>query len=92
MRREIIWVIVAGAVVGVLGVLLVLIGNPPNMGFCVACFQRDIAGALGLHQPWPAAWIRPEILGILGESGDNLIAAENIDELKPGTELIRASK
>ena len=51
--------------VGVLGVVLVLVGNPPNMGFCIACFERDIAGSLGLHQPWAASWIRPEILGIL---------------------------
>ena len=24
-------------------------GNPANMGFCIACFLRDIAGGLGMH-------------------------------------------
>jgi YedE family putative selenium metabolism protein len=65
IRREAVWVVLAGAVVGALGVSLALVGNPPNMGFCIACFERDIAGALGLFKPWAAAWIRPEILGIL---------------------------
>jgi YedE family putative selenium metabolism protein len=77
MRRDIVWVVAAGAAVGALGVLLVLAGNPANMGFCVACFERDIAGALGLFKPWPAAWIRPEILGILlGAFAAALVARE----------------
>jgi hypothetical protein len=46
-------------------VVLGLVGNPPNMGLCIACFERDIAGALGLHRPWDAAWVRPEIPGVL---------------------------
>ena len=41
--------IFAGLVIGVIASLLVLFGNPKNMGFCVACFLRDTAGALGLH-------------------------------------------
>jgi len=65
MRRDMYWILSAGAVVGVLGVILVQVGNPPNMGFCIACFERDIAGALGLHHPWNAAWFRPEITGIV---------------------------
>ena len=44
-------------------------GNPPNMGICVACFLRDIAGALGLHQAGVVQYIRPEIIGfVLGAS------------------------
>jgi uncharacterized protein len=39
--------IVTGVVVGVLAPVLVYLGNPGNMGICVACFSRDIAGALG---------------------------------------------
>ena len=42
--------ILTGVVVGVLAPLLVRLGNPRNMGICVACFNRDIAGALGLHR------------------------------------------
>jgi len=45
MRKK-IPIIVAGAVTGLCAVLLVLFGNPLNMGFCIACFLRDIAGAL----------------------------------------------
>jgi YedE family putative selenium metabolism protein len=40
-------------------------GNPPNMGICVACFIRDIAGALGLHQASVVQFIRPEVVGFL---------------------------
>lgn len=64
MRRN--WVvIVTGIVVGFLGVYLTRIGNPPNMGFCIACFIRDIAGALSLHGATPVQYIRPEIAGIV---------------------------
>ena len=43
-------IILAGLVMGILAALLVKWGNPANMGICVACFMRDIAGALGLHR------------------------------------------
>ncbi|MEZ4831185.1 MAG: YedE family putative selenium transporter [Caldilineaceae bacterium] len=42
-------IILAGAVIGLLAPLLQWLGNPPNMGVCVACFERDIAGVQGLH-------------------------------------------
>ena len=42
-------IMLAGLVIGVIASLLVLFGNPKNMGFCIACFLRDTAGALGLH-------------------------------------------
>ena len=35
------------------------------MGMCIACFIRDIAGALGLHRAAVAQYIRPEIIGIV---------------------------
>jgi hypothetical protein len=35
----------------VLAPLLQKAGNPPNMGICVACFERDIAGAWGCTAP-----------------------------------------
>lgn len=65
MKKDYLLIGIAGAVIGVLAVILVKLGNPPNMGFCIACFERDIAGALGLHQPWKMAWLRPEIIGIV---------------------------
>jgi YedE family putative selenium metabolism protein len=36
------------------------------MGICVACFIRDTAGALGLHNAAAVQYIRPEILGFIG--------------------------
>ena len=58
-------VIVSGLVLGVVAGLLVKFGNPRNMGLCMACFQRDIAGALGLHRAAAVQYLRPEIFGIV---------------------------
>ena len=57
--------ILTGAVVGILAPLLVYWGNPGNMGVCVACFTRDIAGALGLHRAAAVQYIRPEVIGFV---------------------------
>ncbi|MDO4799614.1 MAG: YedE-related selenium metabolism membrane protein, partial [Bacillota bacterium] len=43
-------ILLTGAVVGLAALILVAFGNPANMGFCIACFLRDISGALGLHR------------------------------------------
>jgi YedE family putative selenium metabolism protein len=58
-------IIIAGVIFGALGALMVNWGNPPNMGICVACFMRDIAGAIGLHSAAVVQYIRPEIVGFL---------------------------
>jgi YedE family putative selenium metabolism protein len=58
-------IVLAGAIIGVLAPLLQYAGNPPNMGICVACFERDIAGALGLHHAAVVQYIRPEIVGFV---------------------------
>ena len=42
-------IIVVGAVIGALAICLQQLGNPGNMGFCIACFLRDITGAVGMH-------------------------------------------
>lgn len=60
-----IMIILAGLIFGALGSLLVEWGNPGNMGICVACFYRDIAGALGLHRVGVVQYIRPEIIGFV---------------------------
>jgi YedE family putative selenium metabolism protein len=74
--------ILTGIVVGVLAPILVKLGNPGNMGVCVACFSRDIAGALGLHRAATVQYIRPEIIGfVLG----SLVAALVFREFKPRT-------
>ena len=71
--------IVAGLIFGVLAALLVKWGNPSNMGFCAACFLRDITGALGLHRAEAVQYIRPEILGLVLGS---LIAALTFREFR----------
>jgi uncharacterized protein len=58
-------IITAGALIGVIAALLQYFGNPKNMGFCIACFERDIAGGLGLHRADIVQYIRPEIIGIM---------------------------
>lgn len=57
--------IVAGSVIGVVASLLIFLGNPGNMGFCGACFLRDISGALGLHRASVVQYLRPEIIGLV---------------------------
>jgi len=58
-------IIFAGAIVGILSVLLVYFGNPANMGFCIACFLRDMAGGIGLHRAAVVQYIRPEVIGLV---------------------------
>jgi hypothetical protein len=58
-------IIIVGAVIGILAALLQYFGNPANMGICVACFERDIAGALGLHRADVVQYLRPEIMGFV---------------------------
>jgi len=41
------------------------LGNPGNLGFCIACFLRDTAGALGLHGAAVVQYARPEVIGIV---------------------------
>ena len=62
---EKIRVIAAGAVIGLAAVLLTGWGNPQNMGFCIACFLRDGAGAMKLHSAPIVQYFRPEIVGIV---------------------------
>jgi uncharacterized protein len=70
-------IIIAGAAIGILAPLLQKLGNPPNMGICVACFERDIAGALGLHRAAAVQYLRPEIMGfVLGSTAAALLFRE----------------
>ena len=66
-----------GIVTGVVAFILVMLGNPGNMGFCIACFLRDAAGSLGLHSASNVQYLRPEILGLgLGAFIISLIRGE----------------
>lgn len=64
MNKEKQLMIMTGIVVGGLAVLLVALGNPGNMGFCIACFLRDTTGALGFHRAAIVQYARPEIIGL----------------------------
>lgn len=58
-------IIFTGGIIGIISVLLVHLGNPGNMGFCIACFLRDIAGGIGLHRAEIVQYIRPEVIGLV---------------------------
>ncbi|MDR0548173.1 MAG: YedE-related selenium metabolism membrane protein [Deltaproteobacteria bacterium] len=73
-------VVVAGLTLGLGASVLQKLGNPPNMGLCVACFGRDLAGSLGLHRAEVVQYARPEIFGlVLGA----FVAALASGEFKP---------
>lgn len=57
--------IVGGLICGCLFALLAFFGNPANMAFCAACFIRDTAGALKLHNAEAVQYFRPEIVGVV---------------------------
>ena len=58
-------ILLTGALIGVAALVLSALGNPGNMGFCIACFERDIAGSVGLHSAGKLQYFRPEIVGIV---------------------------
>lgn len=55
----------AGVICGLVAACLAFMGNPANMAFCIACFIRDTAGALGMHQAEVVQYARPEIIGLV---------------------------
>ncbi|MBO4330510.1 MAG: YedE-related selenium metabolism membrane protein, partial [Oscillospiraceae bacterium] len=73
-------VLVTGLLTGVAALLLTALGNPANMGFCIACFLRDIAGAVKLHSAPVVQYLRPEIIGLV--LGSTVMAAAT-GEFKP---------
>ena len=80
MKKRNFWVILTGVVIGIAALALSALGNPGNMGFCIACFLRDTSGALKLHSAEAVQYVRPEIVGmILGA----MIIAMLTKEFKP---------
>ena len=65
MKKRYLFVVIAGVAVGLAALVLTALGNPANMGFCIACFERDIAGAVGLHSAAKVQYLRPEIVGLV---------------------------
>ncbi len=75
--KEKLYISIAGIIIGIAAVLLTVFGNPKNMGFCIACFLRDITGALSLHGATGFQYIRPEIIGlVIGALALSLIRKE----------------
>lgn len=64
-KKNLFLVVVTGLALGAGGVGLMLLGNPANMGFCIACFIRDTSGALHLHSAPVVQYARPEIIGLI---------------------------
>ncbi|MGP1454531.1 MAG: YedE family putative selenium transporter [Treponema sp.] len=70
-------VVATGAIIGLAALVLVQLGNPGNMGFCIACFLRDIAGTLKLHTATVVQYMRPEVIGlVLGAFGIAFVKKE----------------
>ena len=65
MKKVNWFVVLAGGAVGLAAVILTVMGNPANMGFCIACFLRDIVGACGMHSAAVVQYVRPEIVGLV---------------------------
>lgn len=66
-----------GVVCGLVAVVLAIFGNPGNMAICIACFIRDTAGALGMHQAAVVQYARPEIIGmVLGAFAISVVTKE----------------
>ncbi len=66
LRDRHFWtVIAAGLLLGSLGALLSVWGNPENSGICVSCFIENSAGALGFHDNQRMQYLRPELLGFV---------------------------
>ena len=59
------WLALAGVLCGAIAAALAYFGNPANMAFCIACFIRDTAGALGLQTTATVQYARPEIIGLV---------------------------
>lgn len=65
MKKVNLPIVLAGGLVGLAAVVLTALGNPANMGFCIACFLRDIAGSVGMHGAAVVQYFRPEIVGLV---------------------------
>ena len=78
-----------GAAIGICGVVLALMGNPVNTGFCVSCFLENIAGSLGLHGNIRMQYLRPEIIGFVLGSFATALARREFKAVGGGSPLLR---
>lgn len=78
LRSRDFWtVVVVGGLLGGIGVMLSVLGNPENSGICVSCFIENSAGALGLHDNPNMQYLRPELIGfVLGSTASAMFFRE----------------
>ena len=79
----------SGAIFGLLAMLLAIMGNPGNMAICIACFVRDMAGAMKLHSAEAVQYFRPEIVGFILGSFLISIATKEYKATAGSSPLIR---
>lgn len=81
--------IVSGILLGLAGALLAWFGNPKNMAICIACFIRDTAGGMKLHQAAVVQYVRPEIVGMVAGSFAISVATKEYRSVAGSSPLIR---
>lgn len=79
----------AGVICGLVAAALAFLGNPANMAFCIACFVRDMAGSLGMHQAAVVQYARPEIVGLVLGSFIISIATKEFKSTAGSAPMIR---
>ena len=88
--------VLAGVVCGIVAACLATLGNPANMAFCIACFIRDTAGAMGMHQAEVVQFIshKNELHGLLDDSfnGIKVVFGEEGDRFVIGNSSMIVSK
>jgi YedE family putative selenium metabolism protein len=71
MKKRLLWVVLTGVAIGSPALALSALGKPGNMGFCIACFIRDSAGAVKMHSANVVQYVRPEIVGLIIRRDDH---------------------
>jgi YedE family putative selenium metabolism protein len=83
------WAAGAGTIAGTGSALLTKQGNPIDGGISIACFCRDIAGALGLHQTLEFSYLRPELAAIVLAAGATAIIKKNFQPCGGSSTVLR---
>ncbi|MBN1307523.1 MAG: YedE-related selenium metabolism membrane protein [Chitinispirillaceae bacterium] len=83
------WAAGAGAVAGAGSALLTRLGNPIDGGISIACFCRDIAGSLGLHQIVEFSYLRPELAAIVLAAGATALVKKDFSPTGGSSTVVR---
>jgi YedE family putative selenium metabolism protein len=84
-----IWGACAGIIAGTGSALLTSLGNPVDGGLSIACFYRDIAGSLGLHQTVEFSYLRPELAAIAIGAGITAYVKGNFSPVGGSSTVVR---